>query len=607
MAAEVEIVINATDNASGTIGGLGGALGNLGNIVTGIKSAFDLAGMAIDAAVGFISPFVQSASESEQAVARLEGVLRATAGAAGLTSEDLQTMANRLQAFTRFSDEAILSGESILLTFRNIGTETFQRTVPAMLDMAEIFGSIDSAAMQLGKALNDPLAGMGALSRAGITFSEDQKKAIEAFVKTNDLASAQAIILAEVEAQVGGLAESMGDTFSGKMEIFKNNFDTLKESVGGFVISSLQPLITGFQELLFSEEFDTIVGFFDDLSRYAQNGIEPLAAIGYALNNLSPALHDIAMYFLQLQDVLRNGGNFGDVIAKFFGDIDYSGLMQTISDKITSLDWSGFSTAIAEGISSIDWGRVGNIIAEGLGHLTITILSVLDQINWAALLTNAFNAIADLIGGLFGFVDWEDMWSNAMIGFAYVGDQIINWIEELGQHILDWWDSIAWGDIGRNIMTGIMAGLTGNVSLLIDTVRSSFNLFINTVKFLFGISSPSSVFFNIARDIIQGLINGWNAFWGDLVDLATSSLDDFLRIFGIDISFGGTSAGGLGTAGGGTAGGTTTGGLSSGSVVNNYYGPVYFGAAGEPGAYYDCPSPHPLVASSGNQLVTSGF
>ena len=71
--------------------------------------------------------------------------------------------------------------------------------------------------------------------------------------------------------------------------------------------------------------------------------------------------------------------------------------------------------------------------------------------------------------------------------------------------------------------------------------------------------------------------------------------EPILSIFGIDI---GTSTGG--TVGGGTATGPSAGGGSSSSqeVNNYYYGPVYFQGAGEPGSYYDCPSPNPFVEAS---------
>jgi hypothetical protein len=44
------------------------------------------------------------------------------------------------------------------------------------------FGTAESNATQLGKALQDPIKGITALNRAGITFTEDQKELINIFV-----------------------------------------------------------------------------------------------------------------------------------------------------------------------------------------------------------------------------------------------------------------------------------------------------------------------------------------------------------------------------------------------------------------------------------------
>lgn len=527
MAAEVEIVANFTDNASGGLSGFGASLGNLGNIVTGIKSAFDLVGQAVDAAVGFFQPFVDSAAESELAVAQLEGVLRATGGAAGLTSQELQDMANALQNTTRFSDETILAGESLLLTFRNIGEEAFQRAVPAMVDMAEIFGSVDSAAMQLGKALNDPLNGLGALTRAGITFSDAQKEMIKNFVESGDLASAQAIILGEVEAQVNGLAEAMGDTFAGRWDIFQNKLDTVRETIGGALLPLLTDMVNVFESML-------------------------------------PVIQE-----------------WGDMLAQAISSGDFTQVVTRIQEVFGSIDWENVSQTIADGIASIDWGRVGNIIAEGLGQLAIIIADVIQQIDWGALLGSIAQAVADLISGLFGFVDWNDMITSAAAGFRYVGQQIVQ---------------------------ALWAGLQYEWAIIEQMFFGRFNSLINGVKAILGISSPSSIFAEIGRNIVQGIIGGFQAAWETLMDIAGNALSAFFDLFGIDLSSvlgGGSSASGLGTAGGGTApgSGTTTGG--SGSVVNNFYGPVYFGDMSSIG--YDCPSPNPLVSASANQLVATGF
>lgn len=573
MAAEVQVIGTFVDDASGGLSGFAGTLGNLGNIVTGIKSAFDLVGGAIDATVGFVQPFIDSASESEQAVARLEGVLRATGGAVGLTSDQLQGMADSLQNTTRFSDETILAGESLLLTFRNIGGETFERTVPAMLDMAEIFGSVDSAAMQLGKALNDPLTGMGALSRAGITFSEDQKLAIKAFMDTNDIASAQNIILTEVEAQVQGLAETMGQTFAGQSEIFKNKLDSIKETIGGALLPVLGDLLGTFMEFVDRPE---IMGFFEQLaSNISAFPTDPLFAITDTLYSLGYTLEQLG-----LTGANNFFSSFGDALLS--NDL-VGALGEWLVSWVDSVDWNQLSNKIADGISSIDWGEVGNVIAQGLGYLAIAIGNVLAAIDWGALLSSVGSALANLIAGLFGFINWDDMISSAKVGFSYVGQEIVD---------------------------GLKSGLLSMWNNFLNLPFILVDDFIKNFQSMLGIASRSTVFYNIGINIVQGLIDGFKGAWDTLLTIAQNALGDFFALFGIDLSAI------LGT-GGGAVGGTpgTHPGPSGpipteptgGSVVNNYYGPVYFQGGTEPGSYYECPSPSPLVAASGNQLVTTGF
>lgn len=587
MADEVTIVVRADDQFSNV-------LGNFGSIITGIESAVNLVGAAFDAAVGFIQPFIDSASESEQAVARMEGVLRATGGAAGLTSEELQGMADGLQEVTRFSDETILNGEALLLTFRNITGETFERTVPAMVDMAEIFGSVDSAAMQLGKALNDPLTGMGALSRAGITFSEEQKEMIANFVEMGDIASAQNIILSEVEAQVSGLAVTMGQTFAGQVEIAKNRLDTLRETLGGPIISLLGELVG----IINTDEWmnNPFIEFFEVWQSRIDAGMPTLEALGYTLLTNVDGFERLASAFINVSDAIADAGwfspefweaVFGDgprsMISSFISDLEsmtgiefsMSGFGEALVTAIQGIDWEGASQALAEGISSIDWGRVGNIIAEGLGYIAIAVGTIIQEIDWGVVLDSLFQALADMTAGLFGFANMQDMANNARVGFQYVGQSIVD---------------------------GLRTGLSMAWANFISLPSILFNNFITGIKLLLGISSPSSVFMNIARDIVQGLINGFLLYWDNLITIATSSLDDFLNIFGIDLSFGGGSTGSHNTGGTTTTGtgGTTT----SGEVHNYYYGPVYFMGGGEPGSY-EC-TPNPILAAGSQTVMPNG-
>lgn len=91
---------------------------------------------------------------------------------------------------------------------------------------------LQSAILQVGKAVNDPILGMTALSRAGIQFTESQKETIKTLVATGEAAKAQKIILGELETQFGGMAREARGTLGGALQALQNAFDDLFEANG---------------------------------------------------------------------------------------------------------------------------------------------------------------------------------------------------------------------------------------------------------------------------------------------------------------------------------------------------------------------------------------
>lgn len=168
----------------------------------------------------------------EQALFQQEAILKSTGFAAGLTSVELQKMASGLQAVTTFGDEAIISGQNILLTFKQIGKDVFPEVTQVMLDVASVMGTdLKSTSIQLGKALNDPITGLASLSRVGITFNEQQKEQIKTMQKAGNIAGAQAIILKELQSQFGGAAEAAAQG-TGTFVQFQNVLGDILEGIG---------------------------------------------------------------------------------------------------------------------------------------------------------------------------------------------------------------------------------------------------------------------------------------------------------------------------------------------------------------------------------------
>jgi len=212
--------------------------------VSGIKTAF--AGLAFGLV---IRKMVQATAKQEQALAQLEQGLKTTGNAAGFTKDQLVGFAEELQKATTFGDEDIISAQSKLLSFTSITGEAFKRTTELALDMSARFGGdLKASVLALGKALNDPIANLGALGRSGIQFSPVQKEMIKGLAETNRLAEAQAIILKELDTQFGGSARAARETFSGALEGLKGAFNDLLESKGGLEDSRLA--LEEFTELL---------------------------------------------------------------------------------------------------------------------------------------------------------------------------------------------------------------------------------------------------------------------------------------------------------------------------------------------------------------------
>jgi hypothetical protein len=188
---------------------------------------------------------VKAFDQQQKAIAQVEAGLKSTGAQVGYTSKQLQQMASNLQSKTLFGDEVILKDATAqLLTFTNIAGDNFARTQAVALDLAtRLDGDLKSASIQLGKALNDPVSNLTALSRAGIQFSAEQKEVIKSLAETGRLAEAQTIILDELEKQYGGSAEAAAQAGTGPFKQLQNTIGDLSEEFGKLIADVFVPLI----------------------------------------------------------------------------------------------------------------------------------------------------------------------------------------------------------------------------------------------------------------------------------------------------------------------------------------------------------------------------
>jgi len=177
----------------------------------------------------FLTDSVRAANEAQQAQAKLGAVLRATGRAAGLTAGELTQYASQLQNVTNFEDDATTGAMAVLATFKEIKGDVFKDAVASAQDLSAVMGTdLQSSVVQIGKALNDPIKGISALTRVGVSFTESQKEQIKALQESGDLMGAQRVILAELKSEFGGAAQAMADP----MVQLKNTLGDVAENIG---------------------------------------------------------------------------------------------------------------------------------------------------------------------------------------------------------------------------------------------------------------------------------------------------------------------------------------------------------------------------------------
>lgn len=240
--------------------GFGSSMKKIGGIIAG---AF-----AVGEILNFGKELVNMAAEASKAQMKVATAVKQTGMAAGFTATELENIASGLQKMTTFEDDNILANLTTqLLTFTNIAGVNFERAQEAALNLATVLDvDLKGIAIQLGKALNDPVKGLAALSRSGIQFSKEQRNMITGLVESNRLFEAQSIMLDEIDRQYGGQARAMASLPIGKIEQLANRWGDVKEMIGQVILgsntmSNVVDALAGYMEVYTSD----VAGFWTKL------------------------------------------------------------------------------------------------------------------------------------------------------------------------------------------------------------------------------------------------------------------------------------------------------------------------------------------------------
>ncbi|MGH9637430.1 MAG: phage tail protein, partial [Candidatus Angelobacter sp.] len=467
---KASISISGADKAKSDLGGIGKSVGSMGDsfkhglaTVTGFITGFagltivsDAIGLVKDQLVGMF----QAAIDEQKIMGQLNAAIKSTHDVSGMTADSLKALADKIEGFSGIDDAAVKSGEAMLLTFTNIGKNVFPDVTQAVADMATAMngGAIPTAdqmratALQVGKALNDPINGMATLQRVGVKLSETQKDQVKHFMAIGDTADAQKVILGELNKEFGGSAKAAGETLPGQLARLQNSL----QDTGKGILSGLMPTLSDLLENHILPLADQFGKWLPGAIKQAQTSLTDL------WKQIGPIAIDVKDFAVnawgKLQAAFKDPatqkqmGNFGDIVGKMsdafqkawpsikqFAETTGKDLLDAMKAAWPKIEegrkaFADFTTDVIN--------RIGPIVKEWWPKIK-TGLEALQKV-W----NTAWPTMQQTLGMAWGVIQ----------GVVQVGWNIISGIIKVGMDILSGNWGKAWDDL-KSALSGVWQGM----------------------------------------------------------------------------------------------------------------------------------------------------
>lgn len=304
--------------------------------VAGVAAGVTAAIAGLSGAFSMLSGSVNEARSARKAAAQTVAVMRSM----GRTEapEALEKTINRLERISGIDGDNIREMTNVLLTFGKVQGPTLERANKLALDLSVAFGKdLQSSAVMVGKALNDPAKGLTALSRIGVSFTQEQQDQVKAMMSVGDVAGAQKVIMAELGRQVSGSAKAQADGLA-KAQVAWGN---LQESVGEVILS----ISTGLG--------GDVPGAIDKATKSIVDNKYLIVSV---IQSIMSGLFKLASVWLKWQSIVLKGlGYLAGAASTTLQILAKTGLVsQETADRATALA-DGLGTASAKANEASAW------------------------------------------------------------------------------------------------------------------------------------------------------------------------------------------------------------------------------------------------------------
>lgn len=513
MAGATSILINVGASTASAVRGIQNvnqALQGMSGVqkaAAGVRKAALPAAAALTAIGAGAMSSVKAAEEAASANAALSQVFKSM----GLEDQTQAALdyADALSKQIGVDDEVIKGAQTKLATFSEVAknaTLMGEATKTAADLAAAGFGSMDQASVMLGKALQDPTKGMTALSRVGVTFTDQQKEQIKAMQKSGDIAGAQAIIMKALKTQVGGVAEESATT-SSKMSVA---FGEVSEAVGGMLVPAfekLAPLLAGFAT--WAQEHSTLLTVIA--------GVIGVFAAAILVANAAMAAWSVITGIWTAVTAVATvvGGAFSAVILALTAPITWIILAIIALVAVVVLLWKNWDTVTAALGAAWDW-------------------------LWAKAVA-VFNALKAFFGAVWNGIKAAivAVWNGIKAYFSAVWNGILTVVRTYLNLVRAYISTVlgAIKAIFQNAWNGIKTAASAAFGLIKTAVSKGISGVLDLVRKLPGqilgaLGNFGSLLYDKGRSLISGLIDGIKSMAGRVA----GAIGDFLNPFSASVS-----------------------------------------------------------------------
>lgn len=510
LVADVRRMRQGMDQANAQLKGFAGAADKAGKVARNIAGGV-IAYAGVSKLKDVLGESIEEARESQKVNAATAATIKATGRAANVTAGQVGRLATAISNKTGIDDEAIQTGSNLLLTFKNVrneagkGNKVFNEATKAAVDLSAAgFGSIEGASKMLGKALNDPVKGITAMSRAGVTFTDQQKEQIKTLTESGRTLEAQKMILSEVKSQVGGVAEASatsGEKFATWVANLKEDLGTrllpILDRFYEWAMVSLPAAFAAAREAI-SPVVSAITGFVARIRSGQSEAAGPLSQVRATLTSVFESIKSVISSTTIILTTLWDafGGTILNTIQTVLplaienlkaGFAVIAGIFKTVAALLRG-DWRGA------------WNGIKSIVKNAL---TIIVNAIKGSL---ALAKGAFGLAKTALTAL-----WRAAWTGIKAATTAGFGAVVAFMKTIPEKVKGLFRSAGtWlKDAGKDIINGLLDGAGSILSKIGEFFLNKIPRWIRTpFKKALGIASPSKEFKRYGVNLIEGLIDG---------------------------------------------------------------------------------------------------